>query len=280
MRTTILQTIALSICVAAPASAATISYTALNDNGAGANPVTTQPIGVAAGLPPSMAYDGFVEPTLTNGQNAGSISASNAAGVTMTATEGTFKTAGAAASSLGLISTTGASLDFEASAANGGNGTSQGLAGSDAWGVDTDTVISSASNTVLLLELANNFAGTFSAVLLDLEGGAPNAPSAFAAIYDAAGALVASEELLFDPGSYGNEAEYLFTFADLPSLSTIAFFVGDNDAGGAGGTERIAAADFATFGPNGPAISAVPLPASGLLLGFGILALGRMRRRS
>jgi hypothetical protein len=275
MKNTLLVAATMTLGMSISANAATISYSALNDGGTGTNVVGTQPVGVAAGLDAASVYDYFLEPMLANNASGSTVSSSNAAGVSLTAYESTLASAGGApATALGVDA--GSSVVYEASAANGGNGTQQGSAGSSAWGVDTSSVITSASRTVLSFALNNNLLGTFSAVLLDLEGGALNAPDAHVGVYDGVtGNLITSETLSFDSATHGNNAEYLFSFVGLPTASIISFFVGDNDDNGTGGTERIAAADFATF-----EIAAVPLPMSSLLLGAGLLSFAGFRRRS
>ncbi len=274
MKNALLIAATMTFGMSLSANAATISYSALNDGGTGSNTVGTQPVGVAAGLNPALTYDYFLEPMLANNASGASVLSSNAAGTSFTAYESTFAgTGGPAATAPGADAASG--VVYEASAANGGNGTSQGSAASNAWGVDTSTVISSTSRTVLSFALNNNLLGTFSAVLLDLEGGALNAPDASVGVYDGvSGNLIASETLSFDAATNGNNAEYLFNFVGLPTASIISFFVGDNDNNGSAGTERIAAADFATF-----EIAAVPLPMSSLLLGAGLLSFAGFRRR-
>lgn len=283
MKTTLILAAAATLGLAASANAATISYTALNDgNGNGANAtVGTQPIGIAGGLDMSSTFDAFVEPTVANGTNAALFTTTNASGTSLTIQEGTFDSfsLGGPAATLAAIDFSGSDLDYEASAANGGNGTSQNKAASAAWGVDTDTVVSSSSNTVLSFSLDNNTSGTFSTLILDLEGGAPGAASAFVAVYDAFGALSASQTLNFPGAEFGDNGEYLFSFEGLGANSTIAFFSGDDELNGNGYRERIATADFATYAPVQINVAAVPLPMSGLLLGAGLLGFAGLRRR-
>lgn len=260
--------------------AATISFTALNDGtGSGVNVVTDQPAGIAATLDGGAnVFDYFLEPAIANGTNSAAVSATNAGGASITIREGTFDSFAlpGAPATLGLIDFSGSNIDFEASDAGTGNGTSQAGAASLAWGVDTDTSISSASNTVLAFETSSNTAGTFSAVLLDLEGGGPNgAAPAYVAVYDNAGTLTSQQSLLFPSAAFGDDAEYLFSFTGLTSSATIAFFVGDDDAAGDGHIERIAAADFGTF----TSAAVVPLPATFWLLAGGLLLLGRVSGR-
>lgn len=279
MKNSIFLAAVFSVCGALSASAATINFQALNDgNGNGTNPgASVQPIGIAALLDPTSTFDAFSEPALTDGVNVASISTSNIGGTTLEISEGTFDSFGnsGAAGMLSDIDFSRSSVDFEASVPAGGNGTGQGNGKSDAWGVDSDGVSSTSSNTVLAFKLANNIFGSFSTLLLDLEGGAPNAASAFVGVYDDTGTLAASETLNFPGGAYGNDAEYLFTFENLGLNSTIAFFVGDDVSGGDGHNERIAVADFATY-----QIAPVPLPAPGILLGASLVFLVGFRRKS
>lgn len=283
MKSTLILAAAATLSLAASANAATISFEALNDgNGNGSNAgVASQPIGIAGGLDMSSTFDSFVEPTVPNGTNAASFTTTNSDGTSLTLREGTFDSfaLGGPAATLAAIDFSGSSLDYEASAANGGNGTSQNDAASDAWGVDTDTVISTSSNTVLSFSVSNNASGTFSALILDLEGGAPGAASAYVAVYDSLGGLITSETLNFAGPEYGDNAEYLFRFEGLAPDATVAFFSGDDGVNGNGYNERIATADFATFSPVTPNMSVVPLPMSGLLLGAGLLGFAGLRRR-
>jgi len=280
MKTTLILATSLTLGLAASANAATISFEALNDgSGNGSNAgVASQPIGVAASLDATQSFDSFIEPVVADNTKAASFSSVNAAGTTLAFSEGTFDsfTAGGPAAMLSQIAFGGSNLAFEASTTSGGNGTSQNAASSDAWGVDTSGVISQSSNTVLAFALGNNVSGTFSALILDLEGGADNAAPAYAGVYDAAGDLLSTLTLNFPGPEFGDNGEYLFKFDGLGLNSTIAFFTGDDGANGDGYNERIAAADFATYEP----VAAVPLPASGLLLGAGLLGLVGFRRRS
>lgn len=277
MRRQIFAASIVGLCAGTAGHAATINFVALNDgNGNGVNAgVSTQPVGIAQTLNGNTTYSYFEEPDIPNGENRRSVFSTNSAGVEMNISEGTYDSASfGAATDLADIAFSGSNLDFEASnASTPGNGTSQGAAASYAWGVDTDSNITTAGNAVLSFDLFENIHGTFSAVLLDMEGGALNAAPAYAAVYDDQGLLDTFVELMFPGSAFGNNSEYLFTVQGLGLESTIAFFVGDNTTNGTGASDRLAAADFGTFAP-------VPVPASAALLCLGLAGFASFRRRS
>ena len=191
----------LATMVVNPAQAGMINRIVLNDGaGNGANPGDRiQPIGlVGTGINP--LGNPFNEPEIADGTNASSFTFTTFDGIELLITEGTFDTTNGITSLLSSIDTTSSDIDFESSnTVAGANGTVQGQGRSNAFGVDTDTTINNSSNTVLLFDLTSGTpASEFSFIALDLEGGAPNEPSArsFIALYDASGNLTDSLNIL------------------------------------------------------------------------------------
>lgn len=230
-------------------------------------------------LPNSRNY--LLEPGLTDGTNVSEVIAATQGGGTVTIREGEVDSfAFGVPFTLGAINTSSSDIDFEASVAGTGNGVRQNSAGSNNWGVDTDTTISNSMNTVLLFELALGATETgFSLLTLDLEGGVPGGAQALFGVYDANGLLTPDFGAVPNSGpEWGDNAEILWDFTGLNGDETIAFFVGDdNFPGGNPGTgyfERIAAGDFATINP-------VPEPSTFVLLGglFGLTFFTLRRKK-
>ena len=198
-------------------------------------------------------------------------------GVQVSVYEGTYDTADGLPSHLSLFNTTGSKLKFEATDVD------QDDVGVESWGFDSEYPISNSSNAALIFDFtaSRNTVFQFGADLIDMEGG--NGRNPYAGVYDAFGALIHEEALVFPEVSgqtnlYGDKEVRFVGLESLDHevLSTVVFVVGDNDPDATGGSERLAAGDF--YVGTKPVV-ATPIPAGIWLMLSGLLGALWFRKK-
>ncbi len=217
-------------------------------------------------------YGLATDPGLMTGTNYTSetVTAShNGNAYSTTVEEGVFDTSSGVPAAVSSL-TTGSTFRYETDASQGG-------ASVGAWGFDSEGT-SSSGNAFFLFDFSGSSTAVNSVSLTtaDWEGG--NGRSAYVALYDTSGSLLTSSPLDFPSPAYGDgTTQFLglgLTAAEAASASIgyLAIFVGDDDPGGTGSTERLA------FGELSFGLSTIPEPGSliFLLVGMGAL-LGRRR---
>ncbi len=191
-------------------------------------------------------------------------------------TEGGYDTVDGIAPTIDLIETMDSNFAVEVNASQSGATTQH-------WGFDTNSSVPGGTNATAILDFTESATDIFSFALetADFEGSGPDgARPAFIGAYDDDGNLIESQLLAFPAPHYGDEQVQFFGFNIAASQSAtgigyIALFVGDDDAGGTGITERVALGSFSAG-----IASNVPEPSSGLLLFAGLIAIATRRKSS